>query len=78
VSNDTLQMSQTLSYLRAGKIAVTALNPVTAFDFRWGNAEMSMDKARTEVNLLSAFALTIVGAFAAGLPMALAIIWVCS
>jgi hypothetical protein len=43
-----------------------------------GKAEMSTGKPRTEVNLLSAFALTIVGAFAAGLPMALAIIWVCS
>jgi hypothetical protein len=39
---------------------------------------MSTGKPRTEVSLLSAFALTIVGAFAAGLPMALAIIWVCS
>jgi len=31
-----------------------------------------------EVNLLSAFTLTIAGAIAAGLPMAVAIIWVCS
>jgi hypothetical protein len=39
---------------------------------------MSVDNVRTEANLLSAFTLTIAGTFAAGLPMALAIIWVCS
>jgi len=39
---------------------------------------MSVGKMRPEANLLSAFALSIVGALAAGLPMALAIIWVCS
>jgi hypothetical protein len=41
-------------------------------------AAMSVEQLRPEINLLSAFTLTIVGAFAAGLPMALAIIWVCS
>ncbi len=39
---------------------------------------MSKDKVRPEVNLLSAFTLTIAGTFAVALPMALAIIWVCS
>jgi len=39
---------------------------------------MSVDTLRPEVNLLSAFTLAIVGAFAMGLPMAVAIIWVCS
>ncbi len=39
---------------------------------------MSVDNLRPEVNLLSAFTLMIVGALATGLPMALAIIWVCS
>jgi hypothetical protein len=39
---------------------------------------MSVDNVRPEANLLFAFTLTIAGAFAAGLPMALAIIWVCS
>ncbi len=39
---------------------------------------MSADKVRPEGNLLFAFTLAIVGAFAASLPMALAIIWVCS
>jgi hypothetical protein len=39
---------------------------------------MSIDNVRREVNLLSAFTLTIVGALAAGLPMAVAIIWLCS
>jgi hypothetical protein len=39
---------------------------------------MSVDKLRPEANLLSAFALTIFGALAGGLPMAVAIIWVCS
>jgi hypothetical protein len=33
---------------------------------------------QAEANLLSAFTLMIVGAFGAGLPMALVIIWVCS
>ena len=39
---------------------------------------MSLDNALTEANPLFAFTLMIVGAFAAGLPMAVAIIWVCS
>lgn len=39
---------------------------------------MSVDNVRPEVNLLSAFSLAIIGAFAMGLPMAVAIIWVCS
>jgi hypothetical protein len=39
---------------------------------------MLADNARPEANLLSAFALAIFGALAAGLPMALIIIWVCS
>jgi hypothetical protein len=39
---------------------------------------MSLDNARPEANPLFAFTLMIVGAFAAGLPMAVAIIWVCS
>ena len=51
--------------------------PVAVF-FPQGDKSMSLDNVRPEVNLLSAFTLMIVGAFAAGLPMALAIIWVCS
>ncbi len=39
---------------------------------------MSVDNVRPETNPLFAFPLMIVGAFAAGLPMAVAIIWVCS
>jgi hypothetical protein len=39
---------------------------------------MSLDNVRPEANLVFAFTVTIIGAFAAGLPMALAIIWVCS
>lgn len=39
---------------------------------------MSVDYLRPELNLLSAFTLAIGGAFAMGLPMAVAIIWVCS
>jgi hypothetical protein len=35
-------------------------------------------KAQPEANLLWAFALAIFGALAAGLPMALFIIWACS
>jgi hypothetical protein len=45
---------------------------------RGGVSDMSIDNVRPEANLLSAFTLTIAGAFAAGLPMAVAIIWVCS
>jgi hypothetical protein len=37
-----------------------------------------LDKAQPEENLLSAFASTIAVALALGLPMAVAIIWVCS
>jgi hypothetical protein len=39
---------------------------------------MSIDNVRSEPNPLLAFTLMIVGALAAGLPMAIAIIWVCS
>jgi hypothetical protein len=39
---------------------------------------MSADNARPEANPLFAFTLMIVGAFAAGLPMAVTIILVCS
>jgi hypothetical protein len=45
---------------------------------RGGASDMSVDKLRPEANLLSAFTFMIVGAFAGGLPMAVAIIWVCS
>jgi hypothetical protein len=48
------------------------------FEFRGGEPSMLAGKARPEANLLSAFALAIVGALAAGLPMALFIIWTCS
>jgi len=39
---------------------------------------MSVDRLRPELNLLTEFTLAIAGAFVIGLPMALAIIWVCS
>jgi hypothetical protein len=39
---------------------------------------MSVDNLRPAANLLSAFTLTIGGAFAMGLPMAVAIILICS
>jgi hypothetical protein len=48
------------------------------FEFRGGETSMLAGKAQSEANLLSAFALAIVGALAAGLPIALVIIWVCS
>jgi hypothetical protein len=48
------------------------------FEGRGGENSMLAVKARPEANLLSAFALAILGALAAGLPMALVIIWVCS
>ena len=39
---------------------------------------MAVGKAQPDANSLSAFALAIFGALAAGLPMALVIIWACS
>jgi hypothetical protein len=48
------------------------------FKFRGGETSMLAGKAQSEANLLSAFALAIFGALAAGLPMALFIIWTCS
>jgi hypothetical protein len=48
------------------------------FTIRGGETRMVGGKAQPEANLLSAFALAIFGALAAGLPMALVIIWVCS
>jgi len=39
---------------------------------------MSMREMQADANLLSAFAMMIVGALGAGLPMALVIIWLCS
>jgi hypothetical protein len=48
------------------------------FEFRGGETSMLAGKAQSEANLLSAFALAIFGALAAGLPMALVIIWACS
>ena len=52
---------------------------VAASDFRSVGARcMSVDEVRPKVNLLGEFTLAIVGAFAMGLPMAVAIIWVCS
>jgi hypothetical protein len=42
-----------------------------------GETGMLANKARSEKSLLSEFTLMIVGALAVGLPMALAVIWVC-
>jgi hypothetical protein len=39
---------------------------------------MSLEQIRPEPTLLSELALTLVGTFAVSLPMALAIIWICS
>jgi hypothetical protein len=52
--------------------------PVTALPPRVGENSMSVDRLRPELNLLTEFTLAIAGAFVIGLPMALAIIWVCS
>jgi hypothetical protein len=48
------------------------------FKFRGGETSMLAGNVRPDANLLSAFALAIVGALVAGLPMALFIIWACS
>ena len=39
---------------------------------------MSLPSVRPEVNLLSEFVLAIFGALGLGLPIAIAIIWICS
>jgi hypothetical protein len=39
---------------------------------------MSSQQIRAEPTFLSELALTLVGTFAVGLPMAVAIIWICS
>ena len=39
---------------------------------------MPLEQIRPEPTLLSELALTLVGTFAVSLPMALAIIWICS
>jgi hypothetical protein len=44
----------------------------------WSGAMSELDKVQPRGNLLSAFSSTIAVALALGLPMALAIIWVCS
>jgi hypothetical protein len=46
--------------------------------WRGAVSDMSVDNVRPEANPLFAFTLMIVGAFAAGLPIAVEIIWVCS
>jgi hypothetical protein len=43
-----------------------------------GVSDMSVDNVRPQENLLFAFTLTIAGTIALGLPMTIAIIWVCS
>lgn len=52
------------------------IDPVMAIYFpRVGESSMSVDRLRPEVNLLTAFSLSIAGALAIGLPLALAIIF---
>ena len=43
-----------------------------------GVSVMSLPRVRPEVNLLSEFVLAIFGALGLGLPIAIAIIWICS
>jgi hypothetical protein len=45
---------------------------------RDGASDMSADNVRPEANPLFAFTLAIAGGFFVGLPMAVAIIWICS
>jgi hypothetical protein len=45
---------------------------------RDGASDMPAGNVRPQANLLFAFALAIAGAFIVGLPMAVAIIWICS
>lgn len=59
--------------------AVSAV-PVTAFCLSepWSRAMSEPGKVQLGVNLLSAFTSTIAVALVLGLPMAVAIIWLCS
>jgi hypothetical protein len=45
---------------------------------RDGASDMSADNVRPEANPLFAFTLVVVSAFTMGLPMPVAIIWICS
>jgi hypothetical protein len=45
---------------------------------RDGASDMSVDNVKPAANPLFAFTLMLVGAFTAGLPIAVAIIWICS
>jgi hypothetical protein len=44
---------------------------------RNGENSMSLERLRPEVNLLTEFSLAVAAALVLGLPMALAIIWIC-
>jgi hypothetical protein len=58
---------------------VTASGLMAIYPFISGGvSDMSVDNVRSEANPLFAFTLIIVGAFTAGLPLAVAIIWICS
>jgi hypothetical protein len=73
----SLALASILQSLAAAQIA----NALHSRDFRSPaifEFFNTIDKVQPEVNLLAAFSLAIVGAFAVGLPVAVAIIWVCS
>jgi hypothetical protein len=82
--NATLTIPAHSSTAPSGKRACEARSrhrivPVTAFCLpRNGENGMSQERLRPEVNLLTEFSLVVAGAFVLGLPMALAIIWICS
>jgi hypothetical protein len=69
-----------LDYSRASCGTVNAFVPVVGILISpsSGVSDMSVDNVRPEANLLFAFTLTIAGTIAIGLPMTIAIIWVCS
>jgi hypothetical protein len=65
---------------RAAGRAAPHFSRLAIFQFEVSGGEIGMlvEKSRLGTNLLSEFTLMIVGAFVVGLPMAVAIIWVCS
>jgi hypothetical protein len=64
------------AFARTSEEPAFFLTPI--FDLQDGASRMSPEQIRVEPTLLSELALTLVGTFAVGLSMAVAIIWICS
>lgn len=83
--NTSLTMSEHHSFVPSGHVCASEKpspfcpgDGFFSFSEPWSRAMSELDKVQPGVNLLSAFTSTIAVALALGLPMAVAIIWVCS